>query len=169
MHFPIFTNNIWSYLLWSPVVAAVYLPSSFSLRYYDMSLGAWVMTRWRASFACFALSEASPPGVGHGWRKQNGDGRQGSKVPGRPVGRTWLRHSYHKLTAEATWEVLFVFFVVLRFAYYFPRFLVILCLYVVAGSGSVFLARLVLSATSPTGGNDNFSFFSFSLSHRLQQ
>ena len=52
---------------------------------------------WR--LLCSVLSHASSLRVGHGWQRQEWDGRQGGKVPDRllVVGRTWLCYSYHKL------------------------------------------------------------------------
>ena len=47
---------------------------------------------WRDYFARFVLSAVSSPRVGHSWRTQDGDARQGSKVPDRlaQTGRPWL-------------------------------------------------------------------------------
>ena len=47
----------------------------------------------------FESPDASPPGMGHGWRKQQPRERRDSKVSDRLsiVGTTCLRYSYHKL------------------------------------------------------------------------
>ena len=65
-------------------------------------------------------------GAGYSWRTQDGDGRQGCKVPGRLAGRTWLFSSYHKLLPLPGGCF------VLWCACYLPLVLVLLCLEVVA-------------------------------------
>lgn len=43
------------------------------------------------------LSDAPSPVVVHGGGKPDGEGRQGDKVPDRPVGRSFIYYLYHKL------------------------------------------------------------------------
>ena len=60
-----------------------FYPSSYS-SLWQASCG---VGGWRACFACCVLlSDASSPGVGHSWRPQEDDGRQGSKVPQSRLG-----------------------------------------------------------------------------------
>ena len=51
---------------------------------------------WMTSLLCL-FRIVWRQGAGHSWRTQDGDGSQGSKVPGGLAGRTWLCYSYHKL------------------------------------------------------------------------
>ena len=62
---------------------------------HERSCVAWVDDE--PALLCFVLFDASSPGVGDIWRTQDGDGRQGSKMPDQLVGKTWLCYSYHKL------------------------------------------------------------------------
>ena len=78
----------------------------------ESSRVAWVDVE--PAFACFVPGIVWRRGAGHSWRTQDGDGRQGSKVWGGLVGRTWLCYSYHKLLRlPGGWFVL-------RLACHFP-------------------------------------------------
>ena len=96
---------------------------------------------------------ASSPGVGQSWRTQDGDGRQGSKVSDRLVGKIWPCYSYHKLLRLSGGCL----FVVHWIACCCPRF----CLYVAV----LFLWLVLLCLPRPlrggTAGFRCFLFFSF--------
>ena len=87
-------------------------------------------------------------GAGHNWRTQDGDGSQGSKVPGGLAGRTWLCFVLVQQTAAATWRVLCALVCPVCSPCYFP---LILCPTLFTSSG-VFLLFLIFFLSSSFSG-----------------
>ena len=109
-----------SFLRWSSVIFFFMSFSSFLLLIW---LKGIVWRGWMTSLIClFRIFWRR--GAEHSWRTQDGDGRQGSKVPGGLAGRTWLCFSYHKLL-PLPGGCLFLGLPVIS-----PWFLVLLCLQV---------------------------------------